>query len=197
MPGFVFVVVGLLTLGVLSRVLGTVFFAITVAYVLSPIRRALVGRGLHRRFVAAVATALGFIFVTLILTPIVYAVYIRQSFLLAFSRSIPSEQLTTVFGMNWVVDVSALVARARNRVPEFAVDTVSATSVLALKWLLFVWPETTTDRLLVGVHTAGCTSVKNFATPGRQISSRSYSRQYQSPPSSSRPAAFHSVRLPS
>ena len=170
MPGLIFVVVGLLTLGALSRVLGTVFFAITAAYVLSPIRRALVGRGLHRRFVVAAATVLGFIFVVLILTPIVYAVYIRQSVLLAFSRSIPSEQLTTVFGMNRVVDVSALVARARNWMPEFAVDTVSATSVLALKWFLFVWPETTTDRLLVGV---------------------------QSPPSSSRPAAFHSVRLPS
>jgi len=29
-------------------------------------------------------------------------------------------------------------------------------------------------------HTAGCKSVKNFAAPGRRISSRSYSRQYQS-----------------
>ena len=29
-------------------------------------------------------------------------------------------------------------------------------------------------------HTAGCTSVTNFAAPGRRISSRSYSRQYQS-----------------
>jgi len=29
-------------------------------------------------------------------------------------------------------------------------------------------------------HTAGCKSVTNFAVPGRRISSRSYSRQYQS-----------------
>ncbi|PSP89946.1 hypothetical protein BRC78_05455 [Halobacteriales archaeon QH_8_68_33] len=28
--------------------------------------------------------------------------------------------------------------------------------------------------------TAGCKSVKNFAAPGRRISSRSYSRQYES-----------------
>ena len=30
--------------------------------------------------------------------------------------------------------------------------------------------------------TAGCTSVTNFAAPGRRISSRSYSRQYESGP---------------
>ena len=29
------------------------------------------------------------------------------------------------------------------------------------------------------LHTAGCKSVKNFAVPGRRISSRSYSQQYQ------------------
>jgi len=137
--GLLFVVVGVLTLGILSRVLGTVFFAITVAYVLYPIRRALVRRGLPRRFAAAVATALGFLFVALILTPIVYAVYIRQSVLLGFFRSIPSEQPVTVFGMSWVIDVSALVTRARNGVLELAVDTASAAPVLALKGFLFVF----------------------------------------------------------
>ena len=35
-----------------------------------------------------------------------------------------------------------------------------------------------------GSNTAGCKSVKNFAAPGRRISSRSYSRQYKAMPDS-------------
>ncbi|WP_436923305.1 AI-2E family transporter [Halosimplex amylolyticum] len=137
--GALFVGIGLLTLGILSRVLGTVFFAITVAYVLYPVRRALVRRGLHRRLAAAGATAVGFLFVVLVLTPIVYAVYIRQSLLFSFFRSIPSEQPITAFGMTYVIDVSALITRARNAILELAVDTASAAPVLALKGFLFVF----------------------------------------------------------
>jgi len=137
--GGLFVGVGLLTLGILSRVLGTVFFAITVAYVLYPVRRALVQRGIHRRVAAAGATTLGFVFVLLVVTPIVYAVYIRQGALLAFFQSIPSEQQVSVYGMTWVIDVSAMILRVRDAILELAVNTASAAPVLALKAFLFVF----------------------------------------------------------
>lgn len=137
--GGLFVAVGLLTLGILSRVLGTVFFAITVAYVLYPVRRALVRRGVNRRVAAAGATTLGFVFVSLVVAPIVYAVYIRQSALLAFFQSIPSEQQVSLYGMTWVIDVGALILRVRDATLEIAVNTASAAPVLALKAFLFVF----------------------------------------------------------
>jgi predicted PurR-regulated permease PerM len=137
--GGLFVGIGLLTLMILSRVLGTVFFAITVAYVLYPVRRALVGRGVPRRIAAAVATAVGFLFVLLILAPIVYAVYIRQSVLFELFRAIPSEQPISAFGMTYAIDVSALLTQARDAVLDIAVDTASAAPVIALKGFLFVF----------------------------------------------------------
>ena len=41
------------------------------------------------------------------------------------------------------------------------------------------------------IHTAGCKSVTNFAAPGRRISSRSYSRQYQFTPDGSSPSLMY------
>ncbi|WP_415378572.1 AI-2E family transporter [Halosimplex sp. TS25] len=137
--GGLFVGIGLLTLGILSRVLGTVFFAITVAYVLYPVRRALVRRGVPRRLAAAGATVVGFLFVALVLTPIVYAVYIRQSVLFGLFRSIPSEQPISLFGVTYVIDVSALLTQARESILDIAVDTASAAPVIALKAFLFVF----------------------------------------------------------
>lgn len=137
--GVLLVTVGTLTLGILSRVLGTVFFAITVAYVLYPVRRTLVARDVSPRFAAIGAAAVGFASVLLVVTPVVYAVYIRQSVLLELFRSVPSEQPVTLFGTAWVIDVSALLTRARNTVLDAAVDTASAAPVIALKGFLFVF----------------------------------------------------------
>jgi predicted PurR-regulated permease PerM len=133
-----FLVMTTLTLVVMSRVLGTVFFAITVAYVLYPIRRELVERGVSRRIAAAVSTVIGFTIAALILAPLVFALYIRRQELLAFLRSIPAEQPIDLFGQTYVVDVSALLARARSTIASVAVDIAGAAPVLALKAFLFV-----------------------------------------------------------
>ncbi|WP_436929703.1 AI-2E family transporter [Halosimplex halobium] len=137
--GVLFAGTAALTLAILSRVLGTVFFAITVAYVLYPVRRELVARGVHRRIAAAAATAVGFLFVLAVLTPIVYALYNRQQLLLGFLREIPSELTVPVFGMEFVVDVSDLFAQARAVVSDIAIDFASTTPVIALKGFLFAF----------------------------------------------------------
>ena len=134
-----FVLMGTLTLAILSRVLGTVFFAITVAYVLYPVRRQLVSRGVHARIAAGVATVVGFLFVMLIVTPLAMALYVRQSELLAFIRAIPDEQPLSAFGMTYIVDVSGLITQARTAVADTAVSVAAAAPVLALKAFLFVF----------------------------------------------------------
>jgi predicted PurR-regulated permease PerM len=137
--GLLFVGMAALTLLILSRVLGTVFFAITVAYVLYPVRRMLVARGAHRRIAAGAATVVGFLFVAVIVGPLVYALYGRQELLLEFLRSIPAEQPVTLFGMTYVIDVSALIVRARAAVVDLGFEIAGAAPVLALKGFLFVF----------------------------------------------------------
>lgn len=136
--GALFVVIGMLTLMILFRVLGTVFFAITVAYVLYPVRRELCNRGAPRRIAAGVATAVGFLFALLIVAPLVYALYIRRGELLGFIRNIPPEIPVTVFEFTYVINVGRLLTQARQTVVSVAVSLASATPVIALKAFLFL-----------------------------------------------------------
>lgn len=136
--GGLFVAVTLLALTILSRVLGTVFFAITVAYVLYPVRRALFERGVPRRVAAAAATAVGFVFVVLVVAPLLVALYVRRGDLFAFLQQVPSELPVTVLEMTYVIDVSQLLVRARDAVVSLGVAIGSATPVLALKGFLFL-----------------------------------------------------------
>jgi predicted PurR-regulated permease PerM len=129
---------GLLTLVLLADVIETVFFAITVAYVLYPIRRELYSRGVPRRVAAALAATVGFVFAVAVVTPIVVALYLRRDELLKFLQNVPGEQPITLFGMTYVVDVSQLLAQARDAVIDAGVNIAGAAPVLALKGFLFV-----------------------------------------------------------
>ena len=137
--GGLFVVVGVVTLAILSRVLQTVFFSITVAYVLYPVRRELVNRGAPRRVAAGAATVVGFVFVVLLVTPIVYALYARQAEIIDFLRDVPDTQPITAFGMTFVVDVSDLLERTQTAVSDAAIGLATAAPVVALKAFLFVF----------------------------------------------------------
>jgi len=128
---------GVLTLVLLADVIETVFFAITVAYVLYPIRRELHDRGVPRRIAAALAAVVGFVFTVAVVTPIVVALYLRRDELLQFIQTVPAEQPITLFGMTYVVDVSQLLVQARDAVIDAGVNIASAAPVLALKAFLF------------------------------------------------------------
>jgi predicted PurR-regulated permease PerM len=136
--GGLFVVVGVLTVAILSRVVGTVFFAITVAYVLYPVRRELSERGVPRQVSAALATAVGFLFALLIVTPLAWALYVRRGDLLEFLREVPPEIPVSLFEVSYVVDVGQLVTQTREAVVSVAVDVASASPVIALKAFLFL-----------------------------------------------------------
>jgi predicted PurR-regulated permease PerM len=136
--GGLFVLTGLVTLVILSRVLGVVFFAITVAYVLYPVRRELVRRGVPSRVAAGVATTVGFAAAVLVVAPLVYALYIRRGELLAFIQNIPSELTIALFGMTYPVPMSSLVGQARSALVSLTVSLAGATPVLALKGFLFL-----------------------------------------------------------
>jgi len=134
-----FAVIAAVTLAILWRVLQTVFFSITVAYVLYPVRRELVRRGIPRRIAAGTATVVGFTLVVLLVAPVVYAIYARQAEIVAFLENVPETQPITAFGMTYVVDVSALLSRAQTAVSDIAVGLATAAPVVALKTFLFVF----------------------------------------------------------
>jgi predicted PurR-regulated permease PerM len=129
---------GALTLVLLAEVIETVFFAITVAYVLYPIRRELHHRGVPRRIAAAVAAIIGFVFVLAVVTPIVVALYRRRGELLTFIQTVPAELTVEVLGFSYPVDVSRYLVQARDAVIDAGVNIASAAPVLALKGFLFL-----------------------------------------------------------
>ena len=129
---------GLLTLVLLANVIETVFFAITVAYVLYPIRRRLYDRGVPRRIAAAVAAGVGFVFAIAVVTPIVFVLYLRRDELLKFIQNIPGELTIELLGFSYPVDMSLWLVRARDAVVEAGINIAGAAPVLALKAFLFV-----------------------------------------------------------
>ncbi|MFB6152297.1 MAG: AI-2E family transporter [Haloarculaceae archaeon] len=136
--GALILAVSTVSLVVLRQVLVTVFFAITVAYVLYPVRREFARRGLPDRLAAAGATLVGFAVAVLLVTPLFYALYARRRQMIDFIRDLPSEQSVTAFGMTYVVDVGQALTRARDVLAEVAVDVASAAPVIGLKAFLFV-----------------------------------------------------------
>ncbi|MFC6974854.1 AI-2E family transporter [Halomicroarcula sp. GCM10025709] len=79
----------LLATWLLSSVLATVFFAITVAYVLYPLSTWLVDRGLSKRVAAAVSTTVAFLAGTVITIPLVAVLYVRRRDLFEFLQQLP------------------------------------------------------------------------------------------------------------
>ena len=132
------VATALVAMAVLARVLATVFFAITVAYVLYPIRQWIVTRGRGRRVGAAVATLVGFLAVSLAVVPIVGALYGRRGEFLSFVRELPAVVPISAYGFEYTIDVSVVLAFIQRSLTGIAVDFASAAPVVGLKAALFV-----------------------------------------------------------
>ncbi len=127
----------LLTTVLLSSVLATVFFAITVAYVLFPLSEWFVDRGLSKRFAAAVTTAIAFVGGSLIAVPPVAVLYLRRRDLFEFFQRLPATIPVTVGETAYVVDIQSRLVEVRTLLSTVAVDLAAETPILALKGVLF------------------------------------------------------------
>jgi len=134
-----FVATALATALLLANVIGTVFFAITVAYVLYPVRQWLVGHGRRPRLAAATATLVAFLAVLAVAVPIFAALYVRRRDFIEFIRGLPPELPVAAFGFEYVVDVSQVVVVVQQWVTSLAVQGASAAPVIGLKAALFVF----------------------------------------------------------
>ena len=131
-------VLSVLAVFTLRQVFGTIFFAVTVAYVLYPVRQRLVKRGVGARIAAAASTTIAFVFVGVVFAPIAYSVYVRRSTFFEMVGDLPQEFSISVLERTYTVDLSTLVATAQDFVADAAIDAASAAPVLALKLFLFV-----------------------------------------------------------
>ena len=131
------VVFSLLAAVILQEVLGTVFFAITVAYVLVPARNRLVNRGLSRRTASALVTLGAFAVVSFVVAAMGYLLYQRRASVLALIESLPNRLSVELAGMTYAVELSEVVAVLTASLQGIATGLAPVLPVLALKLVLF------------------------------------------------------------
>jgi predicted PurR-regulated permease PerM len=156
------VVLGVATALLLEAVLATVFFAITVAYVLYPLRQWLGRRGVPPRIAAGACTLLAFVVGLALVVPLAGALYLKRGDLFAFFRQLPPTLSVEVAGFVTTFDVYGLLARARDEVTAIAIEVLREAPVIALQTFLFalllygllVWPDRLRAALLRPVPTA-------------------------------------------
>ncbi len=131
------VATGVLTVLLLWRVLSTVFFAITVAYVLYPLRRKLVYRGVDRRVAAALSTTVAFVSAAALAVPLLWSLYSRREALLSFLRSLPESFSLELFGFAYAVPLDVVVDAVVGLVRTVAFGLAGEAPQLGLKLFLF------------------------------------------------------------
>lgn len=122
---------------VLREVLGTVLFAVTVAYVLVPLRDRFVGRGLSRRLASALVAAGAFGVVLAVVGSFGFLLYRRRGTVIDLIERLPEVFLIPVGGMTVAVELQRLIDAGTAVVEAVATGLAVALPVLALKLLLF------------------------------------------------------------
>ena len=131
-------VLGLLSVIVLSEVLGTVFFAVTVAYVLLPLRDRFRAAGYSRR-VASVLTASVASAALVAVAGVLGFVLFRQSDSIeALLERVPSTLVVELAGFSYTVELSTVTATLSDVLASLAEAVLRAAPVVALKVVLFV-----------------------------------------------------------
>ncbi|QCS44221.1 AI-2E family transporter [Natrinema versiforme] len=132
------VLLGAITAGILLEVLGTILFALTVAYVLMPVQRWLVRRGLSEWLGALAATVVGFVAAIAVFSPIVVTLYFRTEQVLDAVEGLPRELSITVLEATYSIEAGEVQALAVGYLRDAATTFALALPVLAIKFALFV-----------------------------------------------------------
>ncbi len=127
----------LLAAVVLSEIVWTVFFTVTVAYLLAPFQRRFVERGLSAYAASAAAAALGAAALAVPVAGTGYLVYIRRDVVLDVIRSIPADITVSIGGMSYTADLLVVRSQLIGIASDLALDTAAALPVFALKATVF------------------------------------------------------------
>lgn len=129
--------IGVLAAAVLWNVVGTVFFAVTVAYVLHPARQRLVDRGIPRRVASGLLTAAAFLTVVVLLAPIAWTIFRQRGAILEFLNNLPDELPVEAFGFVVTIDVADLVDTTADTLQSIAISLAADAIFLALQLIMF------------------------------------------------------------
>lgn len=130
--------VGVLAAAVLWDVVDIVFFAVTVAYVLYPLRRRLVDRGLSRRVASAAVTTAAFFAVLLLLAPIATTLFRRRGSIVELLNNLPDALPVELFGFTVEIDIAALVDSANAAFRSLAISLAADAIFIVLQFAMFV-----------------------------------------------------------
>ncbi|PHQ38894.1 AI-2E family transporter [Halorubrum persicum] len=137
--GTLLVALAALAAVVLAEVLRTVVFAVTVAYVLYPVRQLFVERGVSRRIACVVATGVAFAGATLLVAPLLYSLYRRRSDLIDLVGRIPDVVPISAGGFETTVEIAPFVAAAETGIRQVALAVAGAAPVLVLELVVFTF----------------------------------------------------------
>ncbi len=129
----------LLTTGILRGLLVTIFFAVTVAYVLVPLTTWFERRGLPEWWAAAAATLAAFLAGVAVFLPIAAVLYLRRGAVLALLRSLPDSVTLSAGEFEYVVAAGDVTAFVSARLSGLALTIARETPVLAAKLVVFAF----------------------------------------------------------
>ncbi|WP_050032615.1 AI-2E family transporter [Halorubrum halophilum] len=137
--GALLVVLAALAAVVLAEVLRTVVFAVTVAYVLYPVRKRLVGRGVSSRIACVVTTVIAFLAAVLLVVPLLYVLYRRRAELIEILGQIPDVVPISVGEFELVIETVPYVAAAEVWIRQVALAVAAAAPRLVLELVVFTF----------------------------------------------------------
>lgn len=154
----VFAGLAVVAAAVLFEVVGTVVFAVTLAYVLFPVRNWATDWGFSERTAAALTTTLAGVGVVALVSPVLFVVYQRRQVAIDFFRSLPDEIEVPFGGTTYVIETAPYLRQATGLVGDLAVAVASAAPVLALEAIVLalivfalLYRPTEIRRAVVGV----------------------------------------------
>ena len=137
--GGAMVVAGAVATLLLSEVIATVFFAVTVAYVLGPVRRRLRRRGFSRRLAAVATSLLAFLGAVVVLMPIVVVLVVRVDAAVAFVESVPETVTVSLAGFEHTLVTAEVTEVLAEWLIGAGTAVAAAAPVLLIKLALFAF----------------------------------------------------------
>lgn len=121
----------------LAGVLGTVFFAITVVYVLEAPYDRLRRLGLSRWWASALTTLAAFLAVIGLFVPFGVILYLRRAALIELLRGLPDSVVVEVGDFTYAVETAEVTATAARGLTRLALDLARSAPALAAKATVF------------------------------------------------------------
>jgi predicted PurR-regulated permease PerM len=129
--------IGMVAVGILWAVVETVFFTVTVAYVLYPLRQRLVGRGVPRRIASGLVTTVAFLAVVVLIAPLVWTLFRQRDAIIDLLENLPAELPIEAFGLVYTVDVTVLVDSTSEILRDLAFSIAANSIFILLQLTLF------------------------------------------------------------